>query len=209
MTRRKTAEDEHLLREADKIAGAIGKMFPGLCEVVVHDLTDPQHAIRTIENNMSGRKVGDSVTEFGLARINDPDYPSVIQNYPNQLPDGRSAKSTSIGIKNSEGRYIAAICLNLDVSLLSVLSHVFANLVATEATNDRETLRNRSLEEITAAIDQFAAERMGTPRGLRPEEKRRLVKQLHRQGYFARRHSVQLIGNSLGISRASVYNYSK
>jgi predicted transcriptional regulator YheO len=42
-------------------------MFPGLCEVVPHDLRDPRHAIRAIENNLSGRKVGDSVTELGLA----------------------------------------------------------------------------------------------------------------------------------------------
>ncbi|MFE7416336.1 PAS domain-containing protein [Rhodococcus sp. NPDC057529] len=38
----------------------------------------PEHAIRTIANNLSGRKVGDSVTELGLRRIADPDYPTVI-----------------------------------------------------------------------------------------------------------------------------------
>src|SRR5688572_9203855 len=91
--------DEHLLREAEKIAVAIGRMFPGLCEVVLHDLRQPRHAIRVIENNLSGRQVGDSVTELGLRRIADPGYPSVIQNYSNQFPDGRPAKSTSIGIK--------------------------------------------------------------------------------------------------------------
>ena len=62
--------DEHLVREAEKIAVALGRMFPGLCEVVLHDLRDPQHAIRVIENNLSGREVGDSATELGLvARV--------------------------------------------------------------------------------------------------------------------------------------------
>ncbi len=67
--------DEHLIREAEKIAVALGRMFPGLCEVVLHDLRDPDHAIRAIENNLSGRQVGDSATELGLARIADPQYP--------------------------------------------------------------------------------------------------------------------------------------
>ena len=114
--------DEHLLREAERIAVAVGRMFPGLCEVVLHDLRRPRSAIRVIENDLSGRQVGDSATELGLRRIADPSYPSVIQNYSNQFPDGRPAKSTSIGIKNADGRYVAALCLNLDVSTLSPLT---------------------------------------------------------------------------------------
>ncbi|MFG2468431.1 PAS domain-containing protein [Streptomyces canus] len=54
-------------------------MVPGLCEMVLHDLRDPRHAIRVIENNLSGRRVGDSATEPGLARIADPEYPSVLE----------------------------------------------------------------------------------------------------------------------------------
>ena len=63
-------------------------------------------------------------------RIADPNYPSVIQNYPNQFPDGRPVKSTSIGIKNAEGRYVAALYMNLDVSTLSPMTLSLANLVA-------------------------------------------------------------------------------
>ncbi|XKK38929.1 PAS domain-containing protein [Nocardiopsis sp. ARC36] len=133
-------EDEHLIREAERIAVAIGRMFPGLCEVVLHDLRRPDSAIRVIENNLSGRQVGDSATELGLRRIEDPDYPSVIQNYSNRFPDGRPAKSTSIGIKNADGRYVAALCLNLDVSTLSPLALTLANLVATDGEHRGEGL---------------------------------------------------------------------
>ncbi len=59
--------DEHLLCEAETIVTAIGRMFPGLCEVVLHDLRRPENAIRVIENNLSGRKVGDSATSWGSA----------------------------------------------------------------------------------------------------------------------------------------------
>ncbi|QBS38834.1 transcriptional regulator [Nocardia sp. CS682] len=205
-------EDEHLLAEAEKIAGAIGRMFPGLCEVVLHDLRNPQHAIRAIENNLSGRQVGDSATELGLARIADPDYPSVIQNYPNRFPDGRPVKSTSIGIKNRQGRYVAALCLNLDVSSLSPLTRTLANLVATEVAHGGEvleTLRDRTSRELRETIEAFAAARSHTPRSLPVDAKRELVKQLRRDGYFESSGSAQTIADLLGVSRASVYNYAK
>ncbi|MFD8560210.1 helix-turn-helix transcriptional regulator [Streptosporangium canum] len=204
--------DEHLLLEAEKIAIAIGRMFPGLCEVVLHDLRQPEHAIRVIENNLSGRKVGDSVTELGLRRIADPNYPSVIQNYPNQFPDGRPVKSTSIGIKNAEGRYVAALCLNLDVSTLSPLTLSLANLVATEVEHRGEALealRDRTARELRDVIETFAAERAATPRALSRTAKKDLVRQLHRDGYFASRSSTETIADLLGISRSTVYNYAK
>ncbi|MGW0418960.1 helix-turn-helix transcriptional regulator [Streptomyces sp. NPDC003015] len=204
--------DEHLIGEAEKIAVALGRMFPGLCEVVLHDLRDPRQAIRAIENNLSGRRIGDSATELGLARIADPEYPSVIQNYPNRFPDGRPAKSTSIGIKNEAGEYIAAMCLNLDVSVLSPVTLALSNLVATDTEHrdqSLETLRDRTTRELRRTVEELAAERAATPRSLSRQDKKELVRRLHRDGYFDSRDAAQTIADLLGVSRATVYNYSK
>jgi predicted transcriptional regulator YheO len=204
--------DEHLIGEAEKIAVALGRMFPGLCEVVLHDLRDPRHAIRAIENNLSGRQVGDSATELGLARIADPEYPSVIQNYPNRFPDGRPVKSTSIGLKNAAGEYVAALCLNLDVSVLSPVTLALSNLVATETEHREqplETLRDRNTRELRQTVEELAAERAATPRSLSRQDKKALVRQLHQDGYFDSRDAAQTIADLLGVSRATVYNYSK
>ncbi|MFF3934819.1 helix-turn-helix transcriptional regulator [Streptomyces phaeofaciens] len=204
--------DEHFIREAEKIAVALGRMFPGLCEVVLHDLRDPQHAIRRIENNISGRQVGDSATELGLARVADPQYPSVIQNYPNRFPDGRPAKSTSIGIKNEAGEYIAALCLNLDVSVLSPVTLALTNLVATDTEHrdqPLESLRDRNARELRQVVEALSAERAGTPRSLSRPDKKALVRRLHSDGYFDSRDAAQTIADLLGVSRATVYNYTK
>ncbi|WP_329018753.1 MULTISPECIES: helix-turn-helix transcriptional regulator [unclassified Streptomyces] len=206
------SEDEHLLAEAEKIAVALGRMFPGLCEIVLHDLRDPAHAIRAIENNLSGRAPGDPATELGLARIADPHYPDVVQNYPNRFPDGRPAKSTSIGIRNSAGDYIAALCLNLDVSVLSPVALALANLVATgteHGDEPLETLRDRRVRELRRAVEALAARRGGTPRSLGRDAKRDLVRQVHQDGWFDSRDAAQTIADLLGVSRATVYNYTK
>ncbi|MFG3097588.1 transcriptional regulator [Streptomyces sp. NPDC048202] len=206
------SEDEHLLGEAEKVAVALGRMFPGLCEVVLHDLRDPDHAIRAIENNLSGRAPRDPATELGLARIADPDYPDVVQNYPNRFPDGRPAKSTSIGIRNSAGEYIAALCLNLDVSVLSPVALALANLVATgteHGAEPPETLRDRRSRELRGTVEELAARRGGTPRSLGRDAKRELVRHLYGEGWFDARDAAQTIADLLGVSRATVYNYTK
>ncbi|PDP88194.1 DNA-binding protein [Glycomyces fuscus] len=187
-------------------------MFPDLCEVVLHDLRNPDHAIRVIENNLSGRQVGDSATELGLRRISDPGYPSVIQNYANRFPDGRPVKSTSIGIRNASGDYIAALCLNLDVSVLSPLTLTLSNLVATEAEHQGgslETLRDRSARELRRVVESRSAERAASPRALPREAKRELVRRLREDGYFGSRDAAQVIADLLGVSRATVYNYAR
>src|SRR6516225_5530485 len=86
-------EDAVLLREAAKIVQALGRMLAPCCEVVLHELSNPDHAILAIENPLSGRRIGEPTTEMGLARINVPNFPDVVQNYANSLPDGRQVKS--------------------------------------------------------------------------------------------------------------------
>jgi predicted transcriptional regulator YheO len=206
---RGSAEDELLLREAEKIVTAIGRMFPGLCEVVLHDLRHPGQAIRAIESNLSGRSVGDPATELGLARIEDPGFPGIVQNYSNRFPDGRPAKSTSIGIKNSAGTYIAAICLNLDVSLFASAARGLNNLVRTDDQEQPliETLRARTVTELRTVVEEFAAARGHTPRGLGSAAKKELVRSLRTRGFLQVKHSVQVVTELLGVSRATVYNY--
>ncbi|MFD7501452.1 transcriptional regulator [Streptomyces sp. NPDC059850] len=206
---RDSAEDELLLREAEKIVTAIGRMFPGLCEVVLHDLRQPDQAIRAIESNLSGRSVGDPATELGLARIEDPGFPGIVQNYSNRFPDGRPAKSTSIGIKNSAGTYVAAICLNLDVSLFASVARSLNNLVRTDDQEQPliETLRARTVTELRAVVEEFAAARGHTPRGLGSAAKKELVRSLQTRGFLQVKHSVQVVTELLGVSRATVYNY--
>ncbi|WBB61327.1 PAS domain-containing protein [Streptomyces sp. WMMC500] len=204
-----SAEDELLLREAEKIVTALGRMFPGVCEVVLHDLRDPRHAVRTIENPLSGRRPGDPATELGLARIEDPDYPDVVQNYPGRFPDGRPAKSTSIGIRNSSGAYVAALCLNLDVSVLDRTARTLTALTAVEDPGLplTETLRARTADELRAAVEEFAAARGQTPRALASADRRELVRDLRERGLLEIRSAVRLVTELLGVSRATVYNY--
>ncbi|VVD71407.1 helix-turn-helix transcriptional regulator [Pandoraea terrigena] len=206
----KLDENALLLREGRKIVEALGQTFAPLVEVVLHDLTEPEHAIVAIANNLSGREPGDAVTEMGLARIADPAFPEVIANYANRFPDGRPAKSTSIGLKNRRGEYVAAICLNMDISMLAAAAASMQQLVNVPnhaPTPVRETLSTRRLDDIVPLVTDFAAQRNTTPQGLTLAQRREAIRLIEARGLLDLRHAHAEVARALGVARSTVYTY--
>lgn len=202
-------DENSLLSQLDTIAKGLSETFSPFCEVVVHDLKDPEHAIMSIHNNLSGREAGQPATELGLARIASADFPEIIANYGNQFADGRPVKSTSIGIKDEEGKYVAALCLNVDMTLFRGMQSALARFTETESSPVREHLDPNSTEVIRQRIDDFAAKRATTARALKTEDRRVLIQQLRKEGLLNVRKSMDTVAQYLGVSRATAYLYAR
>ncbi|UTY58198.1 transcriptional regulator [Massilia sp. erpn] len=203
-------DHDHLIEQLQHIAAGLGQTLAPFCEVVLHDLRDPHSTVLAIHNNLSGRQPGDPATELGLARIADPAYPQVLANYPNHFPDGRQAKSTSIGIKDDEGNYVAALCMNVDLSLFRSLHSLLGQFGSVDANAAiQESLDPAGADAIRARIDQFAARLATTPRALKADERRNLLRELKGAGLLDLRRAMEITAQHLGVSRATVYNYAK
>jgi predicted transcriptional regulator YheO len=202
-----TAEQRALLDQVSQIAAGLAETFAPFCEVVVHDLLDPGHAVLAIHNNLSGRATGHPATELGLARMADPEYPQVIANYANQFADGRAAKSTSIGIKDASGQYIAALCMNIDLTLFRGLQSAVGQFVRVDTDMAmKESLDPAGADLIRERIDQFAARLATTPRALKTEDRRALLRELKESGVMEIRRGMEVTAQYLGVSRATVYS---
>lgn len=202
-------DENSLLSQLDTIAKGLSETFSPFCEVVVHDLKDPEHAIMSIHNNLSGREAGQPATELGLARIASPDFPEIIANYGNKFADGRPVKSTSIGIKDEKGNYVAALCLNVDMTLFRGMQSALARFTETESSPVREHLDPGSTEVIRQRIDDFAAKRATTARALKTEDRKVLIQQLRKEGLLNVRKSMDTVAQHLGVSRATAYLYAR
>jgi predicted transcriptional regulator YheO len=208
--KRNTDSKSLLLNELKQIAAGLAETFSPFCEVVVHDLRRPKHAICAIYNNLSGRCVGDPVTELGLARIAAEDYPQIIANYANQFPDGRRVKSTSIGIRDSSGQYVAALCLNVDLTLVLGFQSALAQFLRIDLSGaGRESFSPVSADPIRARIDEYAARLASTPRTLKAGDRRSLLQELKQSGCLNVRHSMNVVAAHLGVSRATAYANAK
>ncbi|MDR5839058.1 PAS domain-containing protein [Caballeronia sp. LZ034LL] len=204
-----TVEQRTILEQVKQIAAGLGETLAPFTEVVVHDLRSPKHAVLAIHNNLSGRKVGDPATELGLARIADDAYPQILANYANRFADGRQAKSTSIGIKDSDGRYIAALCLNVDVTLFRSLTNMLDQFSSLGTDGVRESLDPSSADSLRERIDRFAVSQATTPQALRADQRRALMQALKQEGFLDLRRSMETVAQHLGVSRATVYNDAK
>lgn len=204
---KKTAEHRNLLAQMQHVAEGLGKTLAPFCEVVLHDLTEPEHAILAIHNNLSGRSVGAPATELGLARAADPAFEQVIANYPNTFPDGRLAKSTSIGIKDSQGQYVAALCMNVDLTVFRSLNTMLTQFGSVDAAASvSETMAPSGADAIRQRIDQFAARLGTTPRALKADERKALMRELKEAGLSDVRRAMDIVAAYLNVSRATVYN---
>ncbi|KVO84649.1 transcriptional regulator [Burkholderia ubonensis] len=207
--KRLTGEQQVILDQVKQIAAGLGETLAPFTEVVVHDLRSPKHAILAIHNNLSGREVGDPATELGLARIADDSYPQVLANYANRFSDGRQAKSTSIGIKDSEGHYFAALCLNVDVTLFRSIATLLEQFSVPSGEVIKESLDPSTADSLRERIDRFAVSLATTPQALRTDQRRALMQALKEEGYLDLRRSMETIAQHLGVSRATVYNDAK
>ena len=201
--------NEALLAELCNIATGLAKTFAPFCEVVVHDLTEPNHTILAIENNLSGREVGQPATELGLARIADPGYPAIVANYPSAFADGRKVKSTSIGIRDESGKFVATLCLNVDLTLFQSFQSAISLFAATEASPVTETMDAAHAGRIQSRIDEFAAARATTARSLKAADRRELIRELRKTGHLEIRRGAEIAASHLGVSRATIYNDAK
>ncbi|WP_272689020.1 helix-turn-helix transcriptional regulator, partial [Providencia sp. PROV033] len=175
-------KENSLLAQIEAIAQGLSETFAPFCEVVVHDLKNPEHSIISIHNNLSGRKEGEATTELGLARIESADFPNIITNYANQFPDGRPAKSTSIGIKDETGQYVAALCLNLDMTQFRNMQSMLSQFTEVGCSPVKEHLEPNGSEAIRARIDQYAASIAATPRTLKADDRVALIELLRKEG---------------------------
>ncbi|MBB4688744.1 helix-turn-helix transcriptional regulator [Amycolatopsis jiangsuensis] len=202
---RRSESEQRTVDTVMQIAKALGQMFPS-CEVVVHDLTTPARAVLAIHNAQSGRAVGDPTTTLGWARSGDPDVPEVVSRYRSAFPDGRTAISTSIGIRGESGRYIAALCLNLDTSLLEPLRSLMDQMLSYEDTPPvPDTLSPHSPGALEERAQELALQFGRQPTGLDAQDRKRVVQTLSDEGFLSQKRAVPRIADALGVGRATVY----
>jgi predicted transcriptional regulator YheO len=105
------------------IVDGIGQTFAGTgVEIVLHDTRNPLHSIVAIQNPISGRRLGDSTTNFGLELIKNYSvvdaHGSNFVAYGLKLKDGREIKSSTIPLFDDSYGLVGFICLNIDISKL-------------------------------------------------------------------------------------------
>lgn len=193
------------------IAHAIALTIGSRCEVVVHDLADPEHSIVAIHGNLTGRKIGGALTDLGLSVLESGSASESVLMYETQAPNGRRLKSTSVVLRDQKDRIFGAFCINLDAEVMLQAVELLTELCQVPSTDKviEEHFSDDPVEVISGIIhDELMKQGMvANLHALRREQRIKIIQALQDRGIFNMRNAPTIIANLLGVSRFTIYNY--
>ena len=188
---------------------------PG-CEVVLHDLSAPDpdlsHTIAAIENgHVTGREVGGPSTSLGIGVLHNEAANHNAFGYRGFTSDGRQLRCSSVYIRSSSGRIIAALCVNFDVSTIEQARALLDSLLpqdTSDSQNQPSEFFGRDLVAVMDAMVTEAIREIGKPVGqMNRDDRIAVLTRLDHQGALQMRKAVEGIAARLGISRVTAYSY--
>jgi len=140
--------DKEILAGFKPAVKAIAEFLGPTVEIVLHDLIDDSSRIIVIENGeITGRKVGDSLTEAGrfvIKKLKDgSDY---FGPYESVSYKGEKLRSITIGIRNKNYKLIGLLCFNMNLSTFESLNNTLKYLFSFESFGN-ETLKKSFSDE--------------------------------------------------------------
>ncbi|GAT67053.1 PAS domain-containing protein [Planomonospora sp. ID91781] len=206
---RDLADLEPILRPIMKaVAAAVGPH----CEVVLHDLSGDgmEHTIAAIENgHVTGRAVGGPSTNLGLEMRRQEAEDHDEYGYRGRTADGRELRSSSVYLRDPDGRVIAALCVNVDMTpLQAARASLDEVLKSTGAAPDRDEIFAGDINEVLDNLIETAIANTGKAVALMDREhKIEVLRFLDRKGAFFVKRAVDRVARRLGVSRVTAYNY--
>lgn len=189
------------------IADAVAALFKPHVEVVIHDLAT--NRIAYIANAFSKRHAGDSSAgdRFEESTLEQ----DVIGPYRKVNRDGHNLRSVTATLRNDDGRPMAMMCINFDVSALERIGEQVASLAFLPGSLEPHApfFHDNWRQALERAIGEFET-RAGVAAALMdPDTRRQLIAELDAAGLLSVRNAPAIVAERMSISRAGLYGYLK
>ncbi|MBO4416440.1 MAG: transcriptional regulator [Lachnospiraceae bacterium] len=194
------------------IAHAIAVQFGSNCEVLIHDLSAEMlsSSIVYIENgHISNRKIGDGPSHIVLESLNsDPSELKDRLGYHTQTKDGRTLKSSTIYIKDDDGKPRYILSINFDITGLVMAAGSLTALTTTVQANDEAEKITNDVNELLDDLIERSVKPFGKPVAyMTKEEKTQAIRFLNDSGAFLITKSGDKVSKYFGISKYTLYSY--
>ena len=182
-------------------------------EVIVHDLSHVESSIVLLEGDVTHRKIGGPATNYLLKLLREGgDAAENSINYKNVLPDGRVLRSSTIFIRDDDGKIIGSLCLNQDLTDFIVAKNLIEESTSfgpPDEDTPKETFAQDISEVMESVVDTEVSLFQKPVTYMQKEDKLTIVARLEQKGIFAIKNAVDYVAESLGVSNFTVYNYLK
>lgn len=194
-----------------RLAKALAAQFGPNCEVVIHDLlsNDPDSSIVAIENgHITGRKVGDGPSRVVQEALNG-DTAEDRLCYLTKTRDGKTLKSSTVFLRDDDGKPIGILAINYDITLLLAMENTLHQFTATGSGEEESiTVTTTHVSDLLEELIEQSVRRVGKPVDLMTkEEKVEAIKFLNDTGAFLITKSGNRVCKYFGISKYTLYSY--
>ena len=209
------------------VAELIARTFPN-AEVVLHDLSKPQHSVVYVANNsVTGRKVGQTfhhLIEKAVFAGNPAD--GVVDNYFFKK-EGKQIRSSSLLIRNEAGELIGALCINVDVTAVQQIIDLASGLLQGRAKGEKsksdlsdsactlpavsanfEALeKEQSVQHFVNNMVDSMINELNADGKKTKEDRLELIRFMDERGVFLVKGSMEYVAGKLGLSKVTLYGY--
>lgn len=207
--------DKEMLEIYKKLVPFMAELLGGGCEVVLHDTTNKKKSVIAISNSLSGREIGDPLTDLAekimeQGSLSNADY---LVNYSGKAK-GRDFLSSTYLVKN-EDRIIGMLCINKDMTTISELRLNIASMLQKFNIASPET--SSFLENLDSSVETYVQRNISqaigfsgiTPERMTADEKKKLIKALKKDGILDLKGAVREAASQLNVSVPTIYRYMK
>ncbi len=210
---RKKFNDRSNIKDLINVADGIQKMLGENCEVVIHDLSTLECSLAYVAGNVTNRTTGAPITNIVLKNIRlDGENSSDLIGYKTITKDGKVLKSSTLYIRDEEGKIIGCFCINLDITesinFKKYLEQITVFGTESEPEGNHNEFFASDVTEILNTLIEQVVTSTETPMGsLRKDHKMRIVGELDQRGVFLIKGATDKVAAFLGVSRYTIYNY--
>lgn len=185
----------------------ISTHFGSKCEVVLHDLTkDYEHTIVDIRNgHITNRQIGGCGSNLGLEVLSGNVIEGDRFNYVTTTSDGKILRSSSIYLRDDEGKVVASVCVNLDITETVQFEGYLRQFNNFEI--GQEEVFAQDVNHLLQYLIQQALSRIAKPPAeMNKDERMAFISFLDDKGAFLITKSGEKVCEVLGISKFTLYN---
>jgi predicted transcriptional regulator YheO len=161
-----------------------------------------------IENgHVTGRKLGDCGSNLGLEVLRSGAGGGDKYGYLSNSRGGNILRSSSVYIRDADGKVVGCLCINMDISSLRLAEKALMELTCDNTRREDEFFVN-DVNELLDHFLQKALDEVGKPVAyMTREEKIRAIKYLDKKGALLISKAGDRICSFFNISKFTLYSY--
>ena len=137
----------------------------------------------------------------------DPDSLEDRLSYLTRTEDGKILKSSTMYVRNDEGKPVALFAINYDITMMKMMEDTIQDFIRTDSAAQEPQTITHNVNDLLEELIRQSAQLVGKPVALMTkDDKIKAIRFLNESGAFTIMKAGQRVCNFFGISKYTLYS---